>query len=127
MNETKSGITQVATVAVHVADQDRAVAFYTDVLGFELRRDAPFGDGNRWIEVAPPGGATTVAVLADPGGMAGVDTGIRFTSTDADADHARLTALGADVASEVMRWPGVPPMFVLRDPDGNTLYIVEQG
>ena len=125
MNDTTSGITQVATVAVHVADQDRSLKFYIDSLGFEIRRDVPFGDGNRWIEVAPPGGATSVAVLADPGGMAGVDTGIRLATTDADADHARLTALGADVASEVMRWPGVPAMFVLRDTDGNTLYIVE--
>jgi lactoylglutathione lyase len=39
--------------------------------------------------------------------------------------HAHLVATGADVDPEVLRYPGVPPMFSFRDPDGNTLYVVE--
>ena len=59
---------------------------------------------------------------ADP---AGIDTQVRFTTEDAEADHAALRARGVDVDAEIMRWPGVPPMFSFRDPDGNRLIIVE--
>jgi catechol 2,3-dioxygenase-like lactoylglutathione lyase family enzyme len=124
---TSTRITQVGTVGVPVTDQERSVAFYVDTLGFEKRLDAPFGDGNRWIEVAPPGSATTIALAPrPPGGPSGTDTGIRLTTEDADADHADLGARGVDTDPEVLRWPGVPPMFSFRDPDGNSLYIVER-
>ncbi|MDP9271790.1 MAG: VOC family protein [Chloroflexota bacterium] len=123
-NQATTRIHQVATVAVPVADPERALAFYVGGLGFEKRRDVPFGEGARWIEVAPAGGDTTIA-LAPPGDVPiGIDTGIRLATADCEADHRQLTNAGADV-DEIMRWPGVPPMFSLRDPDGNTLYIVE--
>ena len=119
-------ITQVSTVAIPVADQDRALAFYTDTLGFEIRMDANYGQGERWIEVGPSGAATSIALVpAREGTAAGVDTGIRFSTGDATADHADLLAGGVDVDPEVLRWPGVPPMFVLRDLDGNRLVVVE--
>jgi catechol 2,3-dioxygenase-like lactoylglutathione lyase family enzyme len=126
-NATTTRITKVATVGIPVSDQDRALAFYVDTLGFEKRLDAPFGAGLRWIEVAPPGATTTIALLpGTPGAeVTPTDTGIRLTTTDADADHHDLRAAGVDTIPEVMRWPGVPAMFSLRDPDGNTLYIVE--
>ncbi len=56
MTETQSttAITEVATVIVPVADQDRALEFYVETLGFEKRMDMPYGDGNRWLEVVPP-------------------------------------------------------------------------
>lgn len=53
----KTRITQVGTVFVPVADQDRALEFYLSKLGFEKRADFPYGEGSRWIEVAPPGAA----------------------------------------------------------------------
>ena len=62
----KTHITEVRTVAVPVTDQDRALEFYVGALGFEKRMDATFGGGRRWIEVAPPGATTTIA-LAPPG------------------------------------------------------------
>ena len=111
-----------------VSSQDRALAFYVDQLGFEKRMDVSFGEGQRWIEVAPAGAATTIA-LPPPGGSVtpGVDTGIRLTTLDAEADHGRLRERGVDVDAEILRFgEGVPPMFSLRDPDGNTLYVVEQ-
>ncbi|MET3974835.1 VOC family protein [Cellulosimicrobium sp. 4261] len=118
-------LTGVHTVAVPVADQDRALAFYTGTLGLELRMDGELQAGFRWIEVAPPGAATSVALVrADDGRGAGVDTGIRLTTTDAAGDHATLSAAGADTG-ELLRWEGVPPMFALRDADGNTLYVME--
>jgi lactoylglutathione lyase len=124
--ETKVRITDIRTVGVPVTDQDRAVAFYVDTLGFEKRLDMPLGGGSRWIEVAPPGAATSIAlVVAHDGVPAGVETGIRFITGDADADHATLRSRGVDTG-EVLRWEGVPPMFALRDQDGNGLEIVEQ-
>ena len=122
---TTSRITGVLTVGVPVTDQDRALDFYIGELGFEKKMDAPMGEGKRWIVVAPPGpGTTTIALVkAHEGVPAGIETGIRFASEDAEADHADLKARGVDV-DEVLRWPGVPPMFALRDPDGNGLEIV---
>jgi predicted enzyme related to lactoylglutathione lyase len=119
-------ISKVGTVGVPVTDQDRALQFYVDTLGFTKTLDAPFGGGQRWIEVAPAGATTTIALAPTPEGKpVGVDTGIRLFTADADADHAYLTGQGVDADAEVMRWPGVPAMFSFRDPDGNTLYLVE--
>ncbi len=118
-------IRQVGTVAVPVSDPERALTFYVGTLGLEKRLDAPFGQGQRWIEVAPEGAATTIA-LAPPGDVqVGVDTGIRLFADDCEATHEGLRTAGADVG-DIQRWPGVPPMFSFRDPDGNTLYLVEE-
>jgi catechol 2,3-dioxygenase-like lactoylglutathione lyase family enzyme len=123
---TEIRITGVRTVGIPVSDQDRALEFYVDVLGFETLLDVPMGGGTRWIEVAPRGSATTIALVpAHEGVPAGVETGMRLTSEDADADHAELRSRGVD-AGEVLRWDGVPPMFAFRDRDGNGLEIVEQ-
>ncbi len=120
-------INHIRTVAVPVRDQQRALDFYAGTLGFETRVDAQFGGGMRWIEVAPKSGATSIALPpAGPGSTPGVDTGIRFSCTDADAVHTALRGAGVDVDAEVMRWEGVPAMFSLRDLDGNILYVVEQ-
>jgi predicted enzyme related to lactoylglutathione lyase len=121
-------ISEVGTVFVPVSDQERALEFYVGTLGFENRRDATFGSDLRWIEVAPAGATTTIALApSPPGSPVGIDTGIRLSTEDAEADHAHLLASGVDVDVEIMRWGGpVPPMFTFRDPDGNTLYVVEQ-
>ena len=126
--EAVTQISDVHTVTVPVSDQDRALAFYIGKLGFETRLDVSYGQGQRWIEVAPAGSATTIA-LPPPGGSVspGVDTGIRLTTLDAEAGHGRLRERGVDVDAEVLRFgEGVPPMFSMRDADGNTLYVVEQ-
>jgi lactoylglutathione lyase len=118
--------TRLRTVGVPVRDQDRALEFYTAVLGLDPGLDVPMGGGGRWIEVAPPdGGATIALVLAKPGAPAGVETGIRLCAIDADAFRRHLLDRGAR-ADEVLRWPGVPPMFAFRDPDGNGLEIVQE-
>ncbi len=119
-------VTDVRTVGIPVSDQDRAIDFYVGTLGFDKRLDVDMGGGRRWIEVAPAGASTSVALIrAHEGLPAGVETGIRFTSPDADAVHAGMRASGVD-ADEVLRWEGVPPMFAFRDPDGNGMEIVEQ-
>jgi catechol 2,3-dioxygenase-like lactoylglutathione lyase family enzyme len=122
-----TGITDVRTVSIPVLDQERALMFYVGTLGFEKRLDVSLGAGRRWLEVAPPGAPTTIALVAsEEGTPPGVATGIRLTTGDADADHAALRARGVD-ADEILRWDGVPPMFAFRDQDGNGLVIVEQG
>jgi lactoylglutathione lyase len=127
MNQASTRITQVGTVGVPVTDQDRALDFYLGKLGFEKRLDGTFGQGERWIEVAPPGSTTTIALVRTREEAAtGVDTGIRFSTQDAEADHTDLRARGVDADEEVLHWPGVPPMFAFRDPDGNRLVIVER-
>ena len=126
---TMGKITDVRTVGVPVSDQDRAIDFYVGTLGFEKRLDVDLGGGRRWIEVAPASGdgtATSIALVRSHEGLpAGVDTGIRFVSPDADAVHAGMRASGVD-ADEVLRWEGAPPMFAFRDLDGNGMEIVEQ-
>jgi catechol 2,3-dioxygenase-like lactoylglutathione lyase family enzyme len=126
--ETRTRITQVGTVIVPVSDQDRALEFYLEKLGFEKRADAPYGEGERWVEVAPPGAATTVAIVPPrEGESAGIETRVGFTTEDIDADHADLGARGVDVDEAVMRMGDpVPPMFFFRDPDGNTFLIVQR-
>jgi predicted enzyme related to lactoylglutathione lyase len=121
-------ISKIANVIIPVADQDRALAFYTEALGLEKRVDAPFGDGNRWIEVAPAGSDIPIAICppgpnVTPGGK---DTGISLATDDVDGLHARLKDRGADVDAEVSRFgEGVPPMFWFRDPEGNSLMVVQ--
>lgn len=128
---TTSGINveQVATVMVPVADQDKAIDFYVEKLGFEKRADVPFGDGNRWVEVAPAGAATTVALVQPMEGQeTGIESRVAFETTDIEADHTALRERGVEVDAEVMRMGGpVPPMFFFRDQDGNRLLIVERG
>lgn len=117
-------ITRLHTVGVPVADQDRALGFYVERLGFRSVRDVPLGPGRRWVEVAPPEGTTTVALVAGDAARPGIDTGIRMVSADVERDHAALRAAGVDV-DEILHWEGAPPMFALRDLDGNRLELVE--
>jgi catechol 2,3-dioxygenase-like lactoylglutathione lyase family enzyme len=130
MAETKSStrITEVGAVMIPVNDQDKAIEFYVEKLGFEKRGDTPFGDGDRWVEVAPAGADTVIALVQpreqDP---VGIMIPLGFNSTDVDADHADLKAKGVDVDEEVSRMGDpVPPMFWFRDQDGNTLMVVER-
>ena len=126
--KAKLNLTQVGRVCVTVSDTDRAIEFYVDKLGFEKVVDVPMGDAGRWVEVALAGAATTIALAPPPQGTeaGGSQTGICLDTADVDADHAALKAAGVDVDAEVTRWGGpVPPMFWLRDPDGNSLIVVE--
>lgn len=119
-----TAITHVGTVVVPVADQDAALAFFVGTLGFEVRLDAPFGDGSRWIEVAPRGAQTSLALVPRDAAPDGVE--VSFATRDAAADHAALRAAAADADAELTRIDGVPPMFTFRDADGNRLRMVER-
>jgi catechol 2,3-dioxygenase-like lactoylglutathione lyase family enzyme len=124
----KLNVTQVGRVCVTVADTDRAIDFYVGTLGFEKVVDTPMGPDMRWVEVAVAGTPTTIALAPPPQGQpaGGASTGICLDTSDVDAAHAALKAAGATVDDEVSRYGGnVPPMFWLRDPDGNSLIVVE--
>ncbi|MEV6412691.1 VOC family protein [Kribbella sp. NPDC051718] len=117
-------ITAVRTVAIPVADQDRALEFYQRKLGFETLSDTPLPQlGGRWLVVGLPEGTTSVALLLST--AVGVDTGIRLATKDAAAAHAALTGQGVET-SELISWPGVPPMFTFTDQDGNRLYLTQE-
>ena len=145
---SKLHLTQVGRVAVSISDSDRAIDFYVNTLGFEKVVDLPMGPDARWVEVAIAGTPTTVALAPPPPGKqaGGAETGIILDTTDVDGDHAALSAptpglgysptvagppgalraAGVAVDAEVARYGDqIPPMFWLRDPDGNSLCIVQ--
>ena len=140
----KTRIREVGTVFVPVADQDRALKFYVDKLGFEKRADFPYGEGSRWIEVAPPGAANTIALVppSECKAAGGDQTYCAFATENIKADHETLRARGVDVDADIAckgkRRSGlvsiaatigdpVPPQFFFRDVDGNRFLIVESG
>jgi catechol 2,3-dioxygenase-like lactoylglutathione lyase family enzyme len=129
LSTTKTRVSKIANVVVPVGDQDRAIQFYTDKLGLELRVDIPFGDKYRWVEVGPAGADTTIALAPPPEGApepGNAQTGITLLTGDIDAYHAELSQAGVDVDAEVSRMGDpVPPMFWFRDPEGNVLLVVE--
>jgi catechol 2,3-dioxygenase-like lactoylglutathione lyase family enzyme len=113
-------------VIIPSVDQDKSIEFY-EQLGFDKRTDVPFGDKYRWVEVYPPSGSTGIA-LAPPreGDATGVETGITLATDDVDATHEYLKSNGVDVDEQVSRMGDpVPPMFWFRDPDGNSLMVVQ--
>ena len=125
---SKLNISKVGRVCVTVADTDRAIDFYVGTLGFEKVVDEPMGPDMRWVEVSVSGAETTIALAPPPQGQeaGGTQTGIILDTSDVDAAHAALKEAGVDVDDEVTRFGGpVPPMFWLRDPDGNSLIIVQ--
>jgi catechol 2,3-dioxygenase-like lactoylglutathione lyase family enzyme len=139
---SSSGIGQVATVFVPVTDQERALAFYVEKLGFEKRADFRYGEASRWIEVAPPGSVMALALVPpSEGKAAGADqTYCAFTTEDIEATHTTLRSRGVVVDAEIARKgksrPGlvtvdaiipdpVPSQFFFRDADGNRFLVVE--
>jgi catechol 2,3-dioxygenase-like lactoylglutathione lyase family enzyme len=138
---TRSRLSRIQLVTIPSTDQDQSVAFY-EMLGFEKRNDGPWGDGYRWVELYPPNTLTGIALVPPgPRDPTSVQTGIIFNTDDIDATHAHLQALGVDVDESVARVGApaeirigavqmagpVPPMFYFRDPDGNSLLIVQPG
>lgn len=118
-----SVITGIRTVSVPVDDQDQALRFYVDKLGFTVLRDARIPTG-RWIELAPGSGDVIVTLERAAADVTRGAVMIRFTTDDTEAAHVALSEAGVDT-DEILRWPGVPPMFAFRDPDGNAFSITE--
>lgn len=114
-------ISQIVTVTVPVADQERALAFYTEVLGFEVRTDNPFPMG-RWLTVAPKGVASTLLLASWFPGMAPIG-GLVLASPDLDALGARLGEHGVAFEGPADQPWGRQLLF--QDPFGNG-FVVSQ-
>lgn len=113
-------ISSVAKVGVYVRDQQRALEFFRDVLGFELITDQPMGPDARWIEVAPPGAETSLALWTPPGmeSRIGTFSGIVFKCSDIQRTYEELRRRGVTFAQEPTDQPG-GVMGTFTDPDGN--------
>ena len=125
--QTRTTVSNIGVAMFAVADQDAALAFYTQKLGYEVRSDVSFGEGgeNRWLEVAPPGSRARLALNPPMGGQPGGGS-IGVETADLAAEHERLKSIGGvDVDDELMSPPGAPQMFSVRDPDGNNIWVVE--
>ena len=126
--QSPASVTNIGVAMFTVSDQDAALAFYTEKLGFEVRADIPYGENgeHRWLEVAPPGSTARLALNPpmndEPGGG-----GIGVETADVRGEYVRLEALGGvDLDPEPMQPPGAPLMFMMRDPDGNHIAVVER-
>jgi catechol 2,3-dioxygenase-like lactoylglutathione lyase family enzyme len=117
--------TTVISVALPVADQDAALAFYTGVLGCELRYDVEVWPGARMVEVVPPGSRVGLVLLPPDSPL---PMALRLGTRDADAAYERLVGVEGVVLhnEEVLRWDGVPAMFHFSDPDGNQLVYLQE-
>jgi predicted enzyme related to lactoylglutathione lyase len=131
MSDSTQAPTTVANLSVAmftVADPDAALAYYTEKLGWEVRADVRFGEQgeNRWLEVAPPGSTGRLALNPPMGGETPGGGGIGVEVADVHAEHARLKAVdGVLIDSEPMTAPGAPLLFMMRDPDGNHIAVVQ--
>ena len=110
-------------MSIPVADQDRALAFYTEVLGCELRTDIEVWPGARLVEVVPPGSSVGLVLLPPD---SEIPMAVRLVTTSAETAYARLRQAGARLRNdEVVHLDGYPPMFFFADPDGNGLVYLE--
>lgn len=127
LTQAPTTITNLGVAMFTVADQDAAIAFYVEKLGFELRADVRFGEqgDHRWVEVAPPGSTARLALNPPMGNEPG-GGGIGVETADVHGEHARLSAIGGiDLDAAPATAPGAPLLFMLRDPDGNHIAVVQ--
>jgi predicted enzyme related to lactoylglutathione lyase len=116
-------IKAVKFVSVPVRDQDRALAFYTDQLGFRVVTDQPMGE-QRWIELRVPGAETGVVLFTPPGqeDRIGGFMNMAFSADDVQKTYEELSARGVEFVQppKTESW-GTSAIF--KDPDGNTFVL----
>ena len=118
--------TKLQCVAVPVTDQDRAKVLFEE-FGFATTIDTELQPGFRWVELAPPAGGSSIALVKTGDELpTGIDTGIRLITPDARAARAALAAKSLEVG-ELLDWESAPLMFSFRDFDGNRLYVSQGG
>jgi len=120
--------------SVSIDDYDKALQFYTEVLGFVKKRDIPLGPGARWITVVSPEAPNGTELLLEPNASyppmqalkeALVKDGIPFTAFQVDdvpAEYARLKALGVEFTMEPTNL-GMATVAIFHDPCGNLIQI----
>ncbi len=126
--QSSTTITNIGVAMFTIADQDAAIAYYTQKLGWELRADIAFGDegGNRWVAVAPPGSGAYLALNPPMGEWQPGGSAIGVEAPDVEAEYARLQAIDGVTTTEPMGGEGpVPRMFSIVDPDGNPIWVTQ--
>ena len=119
-------INQIQVTTVYVNDQDKAIAFYRDVLGMEVKVDTMMGEHFRWVEVVPKGATTSIALLNPyPGMKAGLPTGMILDTADVKKFYeTKKDKVNFTKMPEAQPWGGVIAEFT--DPDGNQWSIAQQ-
>jgi catechol 2,3-dioxygenase-like lactoylglutathione lyase family enzyme len=116
---------RVRFVSIPVSDQDRALEFYSGKLGFTVVTDQPFGNGQRWIELQPPGSDTLIVLFTPPGreNLIGTFQNVAFTADDVEKTYLELRDKGVEFVEPAKRadWGGMQAIF--KDPDGNTFVL----
>lgn len=128
---------KVTVISIPVLDQQRALEFYTEKLGFVKKRDMPVGGGNRWLTLVSKEAQDGPEILLEPAPLhfepskvyqdALMNAGIPWTQFDVDnvdSEFERLSELGVEFSVE----PSVMGTFkfaVLNDTCGNLIQIVE--
>ena len=117
-------IKSIKFTSIPVRDQDRALAFYTEKLGFVVATDQPFDDRQRWIELRIPGADTRLTLFTPDGheDRIGTFSGISFVCDDVEKTHKELAARGVEFtqAPKKESW-GTSAIF--KDVDGNTFVL----
>jgi len=109
--------------SIPVADQDRALAFYTEKLGFRLQTDQPFDGKQRWVELSIPGADTRVVLFSfDDGPKPGSTMNVTFGTDDVEATYRELKAKGVEFAAEPTRQPW-GTFAIFKDADANTFVL----
>ncbi|MDA8270375.1 MAG: glyoxalase superfamily protein [Actinomycetota bacterium] len=118
-------ITHIALFSLPVTDQDRALAFYCDVLGFDLVRDNTMGPGSRWVQVVPKGAQTAITLVTwFPAMTAGSVKGTVYETDDIDGDVADLLGKGVVIEGGIQEQPW-GRFVTFNDPDGNGIVLQE--
>lgn len=112
-------LTHISVVSVPVKDQDEALRFYTEVLGFEKRFDVPMGPDMRWVTVAPVGSTVEISLVGDyGGGPIGSNTGVVLDTVDIDAAYKEMSARGVTFTRTPVR-ESFGGWAEFKDQDGN--------
>ncbi len=127
---------KIKLTSVSIDDYDKALKFYTDVLGFVKKQDIPLGNGARWITVVSPEDPTGTELLLEPNAdypamkalkESLVTDGIPFTAFQVDDIHKeyeRLKKRGVEFTMEPTNM-GMATMAVLNDTCGNLIQIYQ--
>jgi lactoylglutathione lyase len=119
-------INQIQVTTVFVNDQDKALEFYRNTLGMDVRIDTMMGENFRWLEVVPKGAITSIALLSPyPGAQVGLPTGMIFDTADVQAFYdAKKDSVNFTKSPEAQPWGGISAEFT--DPDGNQFGIAQK-
>jgi catechol 2,3-dioxygenase-like lactoylglutathione lyase family enzyme len=116
---------RISMISIPVGDQDRAKAFYKEVLGFEEVTDTPYGDGLRWVQVRPPGSDTSFTLVTwFPSMPAGSLQGLVIETPDVQAAYLDLLEKGVHFTHEP-RQEAWGTFTTFSDPDGNSLVLAQ--